>query len=94
VSGSYDGAVVLWDPALGRRIGAIQPTALLSNPSFLPDGTTVIIPAIADGEVYRWDTRPVAWIDHACAVAGRQFTQDEWTTIFGETPYRQTCPTG
>jgi WD40 repeat protein/DNA-binding SARP family transcriptional activator len=94
VSGSYDGIVSLWDPADGRRIGMVQPTTTLSNPSFLPDGSTVIVPAIAEGEVYVWDTSTSAWVAHACAVVRRQFTVDEWTTVFGDMAYRSTCPGG
>ena len=29
----------------------------------------------------------------ACAVAGRNLSAEEWQSVFGDRPYRQTCPT-
>ena len=39
-----------------------------------------------------YDTDPDAWIAHACAVAGRNLTADEWRDAFGDRSYRKTCP--
>jgi hypothetical protein len=44
------------------------------------------------GPVLEWDTRVEDAVDFACAVAGRDFTQAEWTEQFGDRPYQQACP--
>ncbi len=38
------------------------------------------------------DTRPEHWIEVACAIAGRNLTEDEWSDAFDDRPYRETCP--
>jgi WD40 repeat protein len=92
-SGSDDGRVGLWDGRTGALLGTMlpgRPTTPVTV-SFLPDGHTVLISAI-DGAVYTWDTRVQSWIDHACAIAGRNLTRDEWRDAFGDRPYHPTCP--
>jgi hypothetical protein len=44
------------------------------------------------GDVYTWDTRPAHWVEFACQMVGRNFTNDEWNAVFEERPYRKTCP--
>jgi WD40 repeat protein/DNA-binding SARP family transcriptional activator len=89
-----DGRVILWDGRTAERLATVLP----GHPNswafsrFLPDGHTLII-ATTDHEVFTWDTRPESWVERACAVAGRNFTTDEWTVAFGDRPYRRTCPT-
>ncbi len=39
------------------------------------------------------DTRPERWVEVACAIAGRNLTEVEWSDAFGDRPYRETCPT-
>ncbi|HKE68096.1 MAG TPA: hypothetical protein VKB55_02510 [Nocardioidaceae bacterium] len=38
------------------------------------------------------ETDPAAWQTHACAVAGRNLTGDEWTAAFPDRACRETCP--
>jgi WD40 repeat protein/DNA-binding SARP family transcriptional activator len=92
-SGSGDGRVGLWDGRTGDLLGTMLPGRpnVAVTVEFLPDGHTLQI-ASADGSVYTWDTRPQPWIDHACAVAGRNLTEDEWRDAFGDRPYHRTCP--
>lgn len=90
VTGGWDGQVVLWDATTGSRLASVRIGPLITVPSFHPDGTTVLIP-YDDGSIYTWDTRVDSWIDHACRVAGRTFTADEWSAIVGDVPHRQTC---
>jgi WD40 repeat protein len=91
-SGSDDGRVGLWDGRTGALLGTMLPgrpnTAVTVE--FLPDGHTLLISSV-DGAVYTWDTRPQRWVDHACEVAGRNLTQDEWRDAFGDRPYHRTC---
>jgi hypothetical protein len=85
--------VTLWNGQTGGlsrtsvRPGDVESSAA----EFLPDGHTILV-ATVDGDVYALDTRLERWIDHACAVAGRNLTPDEWREVFGDRPYRETCP--
>ena len=58
---------------------------------FQPDGHTLLV-AGRDGAVHTLDTRLESWIDRACAVAGRNLTEDEWAEAIGDRPYHETCP--
>jgi hypothetical protein len=47
----------------------------------------------ADTGVALWDLDPAAWVDAACAIAGRNLTHEEWATYVGDlAPYTATCP--
>jgi WD40 repeat protein/DNA-binding SARP family transcriptional activator/energy-coupling factor transporter ATP-binding protein EcfA2 len=92
-SGGSDGRISLWDGRTGARLATVlagRPDILVMA-EFLPDGHTLLISAF-DGSVYTWDTRPEHSTDFACAVAGRNLTEDEWRDAFGDRPYRETCP--
>ena len=60
---------------------------------YLLDGHTAIV-AYRDGTVIAYDTDPQAWVAHACRVAGRDLTSDEWRDAFGDEPHRKTCSAG
>ena len=46
--------------------------------------------ATEPGRSYPLD--PDQWLEHACQVAGRNLTRDEWASYLGDLPYQQTCP--
>jgi WD40 repeat protein len=87
-------AVGLWDGDVGLPLGYVPSSAgdRRAAARFLPDGHTLLI-ASTDGGVVAWDNRIEHWIDHACNVAGRSLTADEWRDAFDDRPYRETCPT-
>ena len=92
VTGGRNGAASLWDSRTGRLVASIAVgTSEFVRPTILDDGHNAMLTAL-DGSVYTWDTRPEAWIEAACAIAGRNLTEDEWRDAFGERPYRLTCP--
>ena len=37
---------------------------------------------------------PEAWKRHACLVAGRELTADEWSEALPGRPYQSACPGG
>ena len=91
-TGSTDGDDPPLRPAHARPLGAPlpglpnRPVALL----FSPDGAYLF--AITDaGRAYRWDVRPSAWARHACAVAGRALTRDEWNDVLPDREYAPAC---
>jgi WD40 repeat protein len=90
----FDGELALVDPASGIERARAQPGPInvVASGEFHPDGDSVVI-AYEDGSVIEFATDPVAWIDHACRVAGRNLTEAEWRDAFGDRPYRETCPT-
>ncbi len=62
--------------------------------SLRPDGKELAVPYGAPGIVL-WDLDPQHWLDAACALAGRNLTQDEWDqylSAFGE--YHESCDGG
>ena len=67
------------------------PPNLDVNMTYDEDGRTIVL-AYHDGSVLTFDTDPAAWEEHACAVAGRNLTEQEWRDAFGDRPYRETCP--
>jgi len=87
-----DGRVVLWDGLTGERLAAVQPLGpeFETGVTFLPDGHTAHI-ATSNGQMFSWDTDPVAWVAYACRVAGRNLDAAEWRDAFGSEPYRRTC---
>jgi WD40 repeat protein len=88
-----DGQVTLLDTTHAVPFARLQPGEpnLEVTASYRPDGHTLVL-AYEDGSVISFDTDPTAWERHACTVAGRNLTQDEWHDAFGDRPYRQTCP--
>jgi WD40 repeat protein/DNA-binding SARP family transcriptional activator/serine/threonine protein kinase len=93
-TGGDDFAIVFWDPDTGAPLSKVLPSRPgdgQMSPQFLPDGRTLLLTA-PGGAVYTMDLSIEHWIDSACAIAGRNLTEDEWRDAFGDRPYRQTCP--
>ncbi len=93
-TGADGGAIVFWDADSGAPLNRVfpgRPSDGGMTPTFLPDGHTVLIASFG-GAVYTMDTRPEHWIEVACAIAGRNLTEAEWSDAFGDRPYRETCP--
>ncbi len=93
-TGGLDNEIVIWDARTGAPLTTAHPGRPADGemyPTFLADGHTVQI-ASSGGAVYTMDTRPEQWIEFACAIAGRNLTEDEWRDAFDDRPYRETCP--
>jgi WD40 repeat protein len=57
---------------------------------FLPDGKTLI--SASSEEVILWDIDGPSWIEKACRIAGRNFTDGEWGQFVGRNvPFQPTC---
>jgi WD40 repeat protein len=87
------GNAVLWDVAgrsmIGDALPGPQPNRFAAA-AFTPDGTHVIV--VSDtGAGWVWDIDPTDWLARACAVAGRNFTQQEWQQILPDRAYQPTC---
>ncbi len=94
VSAGKDGTVILWDTETGQPIG--QPLVTNSNwvvsIDYSPQGTGWTTGS-TDGKVLFW---PILGAEsakrEACAIANRNFTQDEWSHYLGHHRYTFTCP--
>jgi WD40 repeat protein len=87
------GNVLLWDTSsrstIGDALPGPEPNHFAAS-AFTPDGTRLIV--VSDtGAAWVWDVAPTDWLTRACAVAGRDFTQEEWQQILPDRAYQQTC---
>ena len=90
--GGSGGFVKLWDTKTLQQIGAAFPgePGRWANAAFTPDGSSLI--TLYDngrGSVWPADTR--AWEAHACRVAGRNLTREEWSRYITGRPYARVC---
>ncbi|TQM77769.1 TIR domain-containing protein [Saccharothrix saharensis] len=80
------GTVKLWNVDTGDQVGSVTlpdsradlNTALAAS----ADGRELLA-ATGNGTITRWHLHPDAWIDAACASAGRDLTPEEWTSAVG-----------
>jgi WD40 repeat protein/DNA-binding SARP family transcriptional activator len=93
-SASADGTALLWDVRNQKPIGSaltIEPNTFVAA-AFAPDGSHLFaIPHRGRG--VRWDVSPKDWKRHACRVAGRELTPDEWQDALPDRHYRPVCQT-
>ena len=91
-TGGSDGTAKVWDTATLQQDGA----TFQSDPSqwgtarFSPDGSHLIV-AYGDGTGYVWPTSVSAWTAHACTVAGRNLTREEWQRYVPHRTYAPVC---
>jgi DNA-binding SARP family transcriptional activator/WD40 repeat protein len=91
-TGGSDGTAKLWTTATLRQLG----TAFQSDPSqwgtarFTPDGRHLVV-VYGDGTGYVWPTTVAAWAAHACTVAGRTLTREEWARYVPHHAYAKVC---
>jgi WD40 repeat protein/DNA-binding SARP family transcriptional activator len=91
VSLGYDGEVVVSSGESAvpvARLSSAQPS-MPAHGVFL-DAETLLI-GYGDGSAAEFDADPQSWVQHACAIAGRDLTQSEWQDAFGAREYRPTC---
>ena len=91
-SAGQDGAVALWDVETQNPIGPslpIEPDSYLAA-DLSADGSHLFAASLTRRAV-RWDIAPDAWKQHACRVAGRELTQQEWADALPGQPYRTVC---
>ncbi|GAB4578950.1 MAG: hypothetical protein Fur0022_16870 [Anaerolineales bacterium] len=92
-SGSVDTSIILWDLITSQPVG--EPLASgggdISALVFAQDGK-VLYAGGTDGTIYQWKVDINTWLNLACQLAGRNFSQSEWVQFFGSQPYKATCP--
>jgi WD40 repeat protein len=91
-TGGPSGGARIWATSTQQQFGADLPggEGAQSNAAYTPDGRYLLV-VLDDGTVYRWPASARVWAQHACAVAGRNFTREEWARLVGSRPYARTC---
>jgi WD40 repeat protein len=92
-TGGSDGFARLWSSQTRRQFGSTFPgdPGHWGNAVYTPDGSELVV-AFDDGSGYVWPTSPRVWEEHACSVAGRNFTHEEWRRFVGGRSYTRVCP--
>jgi WD40 repeat protein len=89
-----DSKIFLYDVAtgapIGRALGPDTQAITVLYATFRPDRNE-IVGYFGNGAVHSWDLNPAAWKRRACAVAGRDITQQEWVRVLPGRPYRPVC---
>jgi WD40 repeat protein len=94
VTSGEDGTVSLFDVERGLVRGRPLPASADAG-----EGATFLAPAPTDELVVlsgdragrRYPLEPSAWLEEACAVAGRDLTRAEWDRYLPERDYEPTC---
>ena len=91
-TGGSDGLAKLWSTRTSQVFGSSFPgeQAAWGSAAFTPDGSKLVV-VWDDGHGDVWPTRLPAWEQHACLVAGRQLTREEWARYVGGRSYRPSC---
>jgi DNA-binding SARP family transcriptional activator/WD40 repeat protein/energy-coupling factor transporter ATP-binding protein EcfA2 len=95
-TGLADGRAKLWWMSPVQQLGSSLPQppgAQAGNAAMTADGRTMIA-IYDDGSGAVWSLDVDAWKRHACAVAGRNLTREEWSRFLTRHRYRATCRSG
>lgn len=92
---SVDSTVRLWTPGAeapsGSAVTLRGHQGSVTTVAFSKDGHWLFTGGV-DGTARRWNLRLDELIDLACRTAGRNLEEEEWRQVFGDEPYRDTCP--
>jgi WD40 repeat protein len=90
--GGSGGFVKLWDTQTLQQLGSAFPGSpgQWANGLFTSDGSRLVT-LYSDGRGTVWPATVRAWEDHACSVAGRDFTREEWSRYVTGRSYERTC---
>jgi len=89
-----DSNLGLWAGDTGLLLARVPVPQRGMVAAFRHDPDSVLSVNIGMGPVYEWDTDVDHAVDFACRVAGRGFTEAEWSAQFGSRPYQEICPGG
>ena len=90
--GLADSRAKLWTTT-PQQLGASFPRSSgeSGHAAITPDGSELIVVS-SDGSGSVWPISVSVWKSHACAVAGRNFTREEWARLVPGRVYAATCP--
>jgi WD40 repeat protein len=92
-TGGTSGGLTVWDARTLQQFGSGFPGGLgqWGTSAYTPDGER-IVSLFADGSGTVWPVSLAALMSHACAVARRNLTQEEWKRFVPSGGYQRTCP--
>jgi len=92
-AGGPEGGLKLWFTSSLQQDGAtLDPEqGTWGNAQFTPNGQ-LLLSVNANGQGSLWPITLAALEDHACTVAGRNLTHDEWSQFITGYKYSQVCP--
>jgi WD40 repeat protein len=92
-TGGTSGGLTIWDATSLQQFGASFPGGLgqWGNAQYTPNGAQVVT-VFTDGSGTVWPVTVASLMAHACAVAGRNLTQEEWQRFVPNSGYQRTCP--
>jgi len=87
------GGIKIWNDASLSQFGAAFSADGKQIPSaaYTPNGKYLIV-VFTDGSGAVWPVSPQAMMEHACQVAQRNFTHEEWDRFVPGHAYVKTCP--
>jgi WD40 repeat protein len=91
-SGGSDGIPKLWTTATLQQLGSDFPGDPGSwlNQAYTPDGRNIVVVS-QTGRAWIWPATLSAWEQHACDVAGRNLTSEEWSRYVTGKAYSRIC---
>jgi WD40 repeat protein/DNA-binding SARP family transcriptional activator/energy-coupling factor transporter ATP-binding protein EcfA2 len=91
-TGGSDGLAKLWSTRASEVIGASFPRegSAWGSAGFTPDGSKLVV-VWNDGRGVVWPASLAGWENHACAVAGRNLTHEEWARYVPHHSYTRVC---
>ncbi len=91
--GLADSRAKLWTTTPLQQLGASFPRGAgeSGHAAITPDGSELVVVS-SDGSGSVWPLSVSAWKSHACAVAGRNFTHEEWARLVHGGTSATTCP--
>ncbi len=91
--GGPEGGLKLWFTSSLQQDGAtLDPEqGTWGNAQFTPNGQS-LLSVNANGQGSLWPVTLAALENHACTVAGRNLTREEWSQFVTGYKYSQVCP--
>jgi WD40 repeat protein len=91
-AGASDGLMKIWTTKTQQQFGATFPgePGQSGDARYTPDGSKLIV-VYQDGKGVIWPVSLPAWENHACAVAGRNLTHEEWSRYVNGRSYTKIC---
>jgi WD40 repeat protein len=92
-TGGSSGGVRMWDTGSLVQFGSdlAADATVWGNADFTSDGRSLVA-MFGTHDLTVWPIGLQAWMAHACAVAGRNFTHEEWRRFVPGHAYSRTCP--
>ena len=89
VTAGIDGAIITWN--LGDWSADLPGSVVLSDQVWLEPNERTVMLERSDGSWQHVVAEPAVWQEHACQIAGRVLTEEEWGQLLGARPYAPAC---